>query len=456
MTRACGGAWIPSWIPRGPGFSGPGGLRDPRGVRVCRAHRLSGVSGVSGIIPSSSSRARRRDGVRRPPGARRRVAPRAPRPRGDGDARAAPPWRLSGRRQWTRAPILRRDESIFRETNGREDRLRGTGFGSDRDRVARRTVHRPRVGRDDDGAPETLVAVAVGSGPGVAVSHDCWIESLRDVVAETAAPTFAARAAADAPRWALDERTRGADRLPFRTVFSSDDELDSSDREDSDEDSDPYAIRHRSRRVRRGGFVGGAARLPADAASARVFSSPATVVATLLGGGAVAAGSANGGFAVWRPDTGVVTRAAAGGGARAARATTTPSRSPRTAPRSPRSVSSPNPPKARPPATTHPAPGSWSGVPAAAASPRGTPPRARACSPRPGRTPAWSLSREPRGSPRLDPLLPGPPRARRRVPRSRSPRPPPRTTGPSVYGTFARDRGRRRRRSRATREGSRR
>ena len=161
--------------------------------------------------------------------------------------------------------------------------------------------------------PETLVAVAVGSGPGVAVSHDCWIESLRDVVAETAAPTFAARAAADAPRWALDERTRGADRLPFRTVFSSDDELDSSDREDSDEDSDPYAIRHRSRRVRRGGFVGGAARLPADAASARVFSSPATVVATQLGGGAVAAGSANGGFAVWRPDTGVVTRAAAGG-----------------------------------------------------------------------------------------------------------------------------------------------
>ena len=161
--------------------------------------------------------------------------------------------------------------------------------------------------------PETLVAVAVGSGPGVAVSHDCWIESLRDVVAETAAPTFAARAAADAPRWALDERTRGADRLPFRTVFSSDDELDSSDREDCDEDSDPYAIRHRSRRVRRGGFVGGAARLPGDAASARVFSSPATVVATQLGGGAVAAGSANGGFAVWRPDTGVVTRAAAGG-----------------------------------------------------------------------------------------------------------------------------------------------
>ena len=127
--------------------------------------------------------------------------------------------------------------------------------------------------------PETLVAVAVGSGPGVAVSHDCWIESLRDVVAETAAPTFAARAAADAPRWALDERTRGADRLPFRTVFSSDDELDSSDREDSDEDSDPYAIRHRSRRVRRGGFVGGAARLPADAASARGLG-PRGVVAT--------------------------------------------------------------------------------------------------------------------------------------------------------------------------------
>ena len=247
---------------------------------------------------------------------------------------------------------------------------------------------------------------------------------------------FRRAAAADAPRWALDERTRGADRLPFRTVFSSDDELDSSDREDSDEDSDPYAIRHRSRRVRRGGFVGGAARLPADAASARVFSSPATVVATQLGGGA-AAGSANG-FAVWRPDTGVVTRAAAGGGARAARR-----RQRRHVHRGRRRVHRARFPHRirRKRARRRPTrPGlvvgyrgggvaAWDAatgacVLAARGSHAGVVTFARAAGiAAPGSPP------------------PGPPRARRRVPRSRSPRPPPRTTGPSVYGTFARDRG---------------
>ena len=351
------------------------------------------------------------------------------------------PWRLSGRRQWTRAPILRRDESIFRETNGREDRLRGTGFGSDRDRVARRTVHRPRVDVTTT-APRDARRRRRRVGSRVAVSHDCWIESLRDVVAETAAPTFAARAA-DAPRWALDERTRGADRLPFRTVFLRR-RAHFSDREDSDEDSDPprfVTVRDACAGVarRRRGVP------PADAASARVLE-PATVVATQLG------------VALWRdprtgfrgvaPDTGPGPAPPPGrgeGGAGDDNAVTFADGAAFTA-----LGFSPNPP-ARPPATTHPPPRLVVGVPAAAAS-RGDA-ATGVCARRARVARRRGHSREPRGRRAWIPS--SRPSAGAHGSSLRSPRPA-RTTGPSVYGTFARDRGRRRRRSRATREGSRR
>lgn len=216
----------------------------------------------------------------------------------------------------------------------------------------------------------------LGSGAGLAVSHDCWIEKMRGDACNAAGTNAAAAASLPrgdhqgvypggagqdggaevggegrrnsakspvftegGPWWALDENTRGHGRRKPYYHFASVSGGGGGEGKSSYKSGGDWGFRGDRGTV--GGFGGRGsggwssyARLPYNVSEVALWSSPVTVVATQLtrgegkycenkysygagggagGGGFVAAGSADGAFAVWNPTTGVVVRAASGG-----------------------------------------------------------------------------------------------------------------------------------------------
>jgi len=189
------------------------------------------------------------------------------------------------------------------------------------------------------GKEKENISPSHASAPGIAVSHDAWVENMRHVV-ETASSTilYASKAAGSiAPWWALDECTTGRGGVrPFRRFESSTADAAADDDTDASADSDDDAAAPQRRRMRASTAHDARANLPRDRASVRLFDTAVTVVTSRLapesregGGGGrvrrarevVAAGSQDGAFASWHPHSNVVVRAsnlgwgAGGGGA---------------------------------------------------------------------------------------------------------------------------------------------